>query len=385
MGTHSTFRNNRARIGRLFVIVGLALPLAAQTDFLDQPIKGAFGKLLGDQFDLGNATHTVADDRILVFDFEPSAKVLDLTEYQAAVSPLGYRIYAIFASGKLGNRHDCLESGEALFYGALAKKYGGKTYGTSFFEYPDHSGWYLAQSKTGRSIHVTCDEKSELLLRYFDAALKTEGEAEQREVARIRSEFAAGRYGGVLPRLRELAGQGNPWAQTLLGLAYIKGYGVDQDDQKAEELYSLAARKGWFGAQFNLGVFYQDRFRLREAETWLLKAAEGGLAEAKENLGQLYHAKGAVHSDEKSFLWTSRAAEDGRVEAQYNTCFDLADGIGIGRDMVEAYKWCYIAAHNGHEKATRNTTHLASQMDPLDVSRGRAAAELWIAKNLSTK
>jgi Sel1 repeat len=383
MGTHSYSRN--ARIRRLLVILGLTLPLTAQSDFLDQPIKGALGKVLGDQFDLGAATHTLFSDRILVFDFVPSGTLPDLTEYQAAVSPLSYRIYSILASGKLGDRRKCLDTAEPLFYGALAKKYGGNTYGTSFFEYDDHSGWYLTQSKTGRAIHVKCDAKGELLLRYSDGALTTEAEAEQREVARIRSEFAAARYAGVLPRLRELAGQGNPWAQTLLGLAYSKGYGVDQDDREAEELYGLAARKGWFGAQFNLGVFYQDRFRLREAETWLSKAAEGGLPEAQENLGQLYHARGVLHSDEKSFLWTMRAAEQGRVEAQYNTCFDYADGIGVGRDMVEAYKWCAIAAHSGHEKATSNADHLARQMKPDEVSRGRTAAELWIAKNVSTK
>lgn len=384
MGDACIFRNCRTPLGMGLIALWLAGASAAQTDqFLDQPIKGAFGKVLGEVFDPGTATRTHAGDGTVSFEFAPDTPLpeLKLTDYEAAVSPLSYRIYGIRGAGNQGDREKCAKTGEALFYTVIAPKYGGKTYDTSFFEDKDHNGWDLIQSRTQREIRIACDERGELSLRYLDKALGADTEAERREQDQLISDSSAGRYEKVLPRVRELAGKHNLWAQTALGFMYSKGYAVEQDDQKAEQWYGAAARAGWHSAEFNLGVFYQHRFRARDAETWLLKAAEAGLAMAQENLGQLYYDNGAIHSLEKSFFWTLRAAENGRVEAQYNTCFDYADGIGVGRDMVEAYKWCYIAAHAGHEKATRNTDHLAKQMQPGEVSRGRAAAELWMAKS----
>ena len=100
--------------------------------------------------------------------------------------------------------------------------------------------------------------------------------------------------------------------------------------------------------------------------------------QAENNLGQLYLAKGLLYSEEKSFTWFLRAAEHGDIEAQYNTCYDYADGLGVTRDMVEAYRWCYIAGQNGQAAAARNRDHLAQQMPPADVARARAAAERWL-------
>jgi hypothetical protein len=54
------------------------------------------------------------------------------------------------------------------------------------------------------------------------------------------------------------------------------------------------------------------------------------------------------------------------------------------RDMVEAYKWCYIAARHGQVLANRNKDHLAGQMQPQDVARAREAAERWLAQHGGT-
>jgi hypothetical protein len=134
-------------------------------------------------------------------------------------------------------------------------------------------------------------------------------------------------------------------------------------------------------AEYNLGTFYRTQFRYKQAEVWLSKAANQGYPEAEENLAQLYLDKTPLHSEDKAFIWLLRAAEHGRPESQYNTCFDYADGLGVSRDMVEAYKWCYIAARNGQRQAGPNRDHLAKQMQPEEVARGREAAERWLAEH----
>ncbi len=350
----------------------------------EEPIKGAFGQTLGATFDPGNATRTLSDSRFLSFWYAQLSGLPVLSEFSVLVSPMTYRIYMIVAEGKAGSLNACLESSNSLF-ALIAGKYYGKTYDATMSEYTDHRGWFLDQPKTSRRIRVTCDANGELLARYEDTALKTTADGEQREFNQLNADYTAGNYSGILPRVRALAEQGHLWAETLLGLMYRKGQGVVHDDDKAEDFYGRAAKKGWPGAEYNLGTYYKTEFRFREAEFWLLKAAEQGQYEADLNLAQIYHAPGTLHDEEKSFLWLLRGAEHGDATAQYNTCWDYADGVGVTRNMEEAYRWCYIAAQQGQPQAIRNRDHLASQMQPMEVARARAAAEKWLGQHGNSK
>jgi len=340
-------------------------------------IKGAFGQLLGGAFDPSTATRTISDSRFLAFRFPPPQPgIPGLSEFTAWVSPLTYRIYAISATGTTSSLKACLDTARPLYL-VIAEKYGK----SSLHAHSDGLGWLLTQSNPDRRIDLRCDPEGKLVLNYIDTASHQTADDEQRELNQLQSDYAASKYDAILPRLRELAEHGNLWSQTLLGLMYRKGQGVAKDDQKAEDYYKGAAQQGWSNAQYNLGTYYLSQSRLREAETWLLKAAEQGEFRAELNLGQLYLKKGALQSEEKSFTWFLRGAEHGDAEAQYNTCYDYADGLGVTRDMVEAYRWCYIAAQNGQAAAGRNRDHLGQQMQPADVARARAAAERWLAQH----
>jgi hypothetical protein len=63
-------------------------------------------------------------------------------------------------------------------------------------------------------------------------------------------------YETALRLLRPLAEQGNPRAETTLGVMYDEGHGVPQDDVQALTWYRRAAEQGYAQAQFNLGVMY---------------------------------------------------------------------------------------------------------------------------------
>ena len=52
---------------------------------------------------------------------------------------------------------------------------------------------------------------------------------------------------------RRAAEQGHPQAQYLLGYAYYRGDGVEQDDEVAARWYSKAAEQGHADAQKALG------------------------------------------------------------------------------------------------------------------------------------
>lgn len=353
----------------------------------EEPIQRAFGQTLGAVFDPAASTQSLGDTESAVFWYPDPVKTPELTEFYVLTTPVTYRIYTIYAGGEASDKSTCVDAARSLF-AVVAKKYHGEQYGGDMRQVQGEEVYFLTQSKTRRMIHVGCQDvkgKLKLEIGYLDETVQEEGKKEQEEIARLQADFQAKNYVQVLPRIQELAGKGNLWAETLLGLMLGHGYGVTRDEDTAENHYTRAAQRGWLRAQFNLGTFYQDRFLYKPAEVWLLKAAERGLPEAEENLAHLYHAKGPLQDEGKAFHWFLRAAEDGQRESQYNTCYVYADGIGVARDMVEAYKWCYIAARNGQKQAEANKDHLAAQMRPEEVARGREAAERWLSQKSAAK
>lgn len=376
----------QTRLARLRVPV-LMLTMTVQIAQAEQPIQKALGQTLGAVFDPKAATRSEGGADAVTFWYPAPGEARDVTEFYVLVSPLSYRIFAIVASGEQSEKISCQHLATVTF-GKVADKYYGKQYDGDLRELPNGEGYLLIQRKTDRRVHVGCEEKgskTNFMVVYLDDKGNELAKSEARELSRLNEAFEAKNYSAVTPRVQELAKQGNLWAETMLGLMYGHGYGVPRDEDVAEDYYLRAAQRSWLGAEYNLGTFYYERFRYKQAELWLTKAAEREYPQAEENLAQVYLAKGPLQSEDKAFIWFLRAAEHGQPESQYNTCYAYADGLGVKRDLVEAYKWCYIAAHNGQKQAGRNKDHLAAQMQPGEVVRGREAAELWLARHGSGK
>ncbi len=91
--------------------------------------------------------------------------------------------------------------------------------------------------------------------------------------------------------INESAEQGNVDAIFDLGVLYLEGEIVEQDDQNAFDCFSYAAQRGDAGAQFYLGVFYKEGRVVEqsdeEAKYWFEAAAEQGDEEAIEVLSTM--------------------------------------------------------------------------------------------------
>ena len=70
--------------------------------------------------------------------------------------------------------------------------------------------------------------------------------------------YDRGDYATLLKLLKPLATQGDPFAQSFLGVMYENGRGVPQDYDEAVKWYRLAAAQGDAHAQYNLGVMYEN-------------------------------------------------------------------------------------------------------------------------------
>ncbi|MET3907822.1 hypothetical protein ABID59_002163 [Bradyrhizobium sp. S3.3.6] len=69
---------------------------------------------------------------------------------------------------------------------------------------------------------------------------------------------ARGDYAKALRLVRPLANDGDAAAQFNLGLMYVTGQGVQQDNAAAALWFRKAAEKGLAPAQTNLAVLYRD-------------------------------------------------------------------------------------------------------------------------------
>src|SRR5260370_15171328 len=95
-----------------------------------------------------------------------------------------------------------------------------------------------------------------------------------------------------LKGLVKRANEGNPVAQSQLGLAYQLGQGVDKDPYEAIRWYRMAANSGDPLAQNNLGYLYETGAEgvkdLVEASKWYARAAVSGNPTSQYNLGLPY-------------------------------------------------------------------------------------------------
>lgn len=122
--------------------------------------------------------------------------------------------------------------------------------------------------------------------------------------------------------LKALADKGDPKAQTLLGMLYEKGVGVEKDMEKAVSYYEKAALQGLPQAESNLGHLLlnmekeSEKVSLETAD-WLKKAAVHGEIEAKVTLGKLATDIKNSPINQNEAVWHLRdAAKQGSDQAK---------------------------------------------------------------------
>ncbi|MFA7687392.1 MAG: tetratricopeptide repeat protein [Moheibacter sp.] len=102
------------------------------------------------------------------------------------------------------------------------------------------------------------------------------------------------------------------------GLAYLYeyGYGVNQDINKAVELYVNASNAGHVDAMFNLGLMYLNGKKVTanptESRKWFKKAAEAGDVEAMVYLGQSFlNGDSVMQNQDEARFWFNKSCQAG--------------------------------------------------------------------------
>ena len=160
----------------------------------------------------------------------------------------------------------------------------------------------------------------------------------------------SGDFATALKEWKPLAGQGDADAQYNLGLMYLNGWGVPQDDKEAVYWYKLAAEQGDAKAQYNLGVMY--------------------------DVGE-----GVPQDDKEAVRWYTLAAEQEHAKAQYNLGVMYALGEGVIKDYVYAHMWGNIASMNENDKGETLRGYVAEKMTSSQIEEAQRLARECIKKN----
>lgn len=140
-------------------------------------------------------------------------------------------------------------------------------------------------------------------------------------------------------------------SMCALGYCYENGlYGLEENKEKAFELYCMSADKGEPNGIYNKGVclgFAIGTGKSRDAQGWLeniKKAAELGFAAAQNDYGWAWEmAKERVffeYKDDKiAFEWYLKSANQGHKTGIENVIRCYAEGVGVEKDEEKAEEW----------------------------------------------
>jgi TPR repeat protein len=191
---------------------------------------------------------------------------------------------------------------------------------------------------------------------------------------------ARGDYAKALRLIRPLANDGDAAAQFTLGLMYVTGHGVQQDDAAAALWFRKAAEQGL--AQSNLGVLYRDGRGVTrdftEASMWFRKAADQGDAVGEYLLGYQYaNGIGVALDYSEAMIWFRKAAEQGHSVAKVQLGVMYAEGRGVPQDYVIAHMWFSLAAAQGEQRAVETLAMAEQRMTPAQIAEAQKLARDW--------
>jgi len=194
----------------------------------------------------------------------------------------------------------------------------------------------------------------------------------------------AGDYVKALQLLGTLLDQDNPYAEHALGVMYIKGLGVPQDDVMGMRWLRLAADKGFADAQNEVGVLYQQgrgvERNLAEAVKWFRLAADkGGLPLAQINLADCYLVGlGAPQNLAEALKWYRIAADQGSAYAENVMGVAYEHGFQVTQDDGEAFRWYRRAANKIYDRPGSTWIHSPQYNIAAMFASGRGTAQDYV-------
>jgi len=147
--------------------------------------------------------------------------------------------------------------------------------------------------------------------------------------------------------------EGTAEDQFLIGLATLRGNGMDKDPIRAGMWFRMAAERGHAGAQNALASLYCDgngiSTNYNEAKSWFVKSAESGNSQAMCNIARMYELGLGERADiRKAIEWYQQASDKGEPQAdlKLGEFYYFGDG-GLPKDYKKSVYYFEKASKQG--------------------------------------
>jgi len=173
----------------------------------------------------------------------------------------------------------------------------------------------------------------------------------------------------ALQMLADEASSGDPSAQLLYGLAFLKGQdGLSPNARKGVHWLRRAGRADNAYAQLLLGNCYADGTGVdkdpAQAVRWWRQATGQDNAQAQYLLGKaLLEGQGVGKDPGQAIEWLTKSADQGDKDAQYLIGKMYHDGYAVAQDSKIARDWLSRAAEQGHSDAINLLAGIKEALD----------------------
>lgn len=193
--------------------------------------------------------------------------------------------------------------------------------------------------------------------------------------------------GRALELFKTSAAAGVPEGARGAGFMLTNGIGAAKDSVQANQYFRMAAADGDGYAAYNLAmnIYHGDGAGKEPQEfyRWLRVAAESGVPEASALYGDILASQDRPAD---ALYWYLESAKSGHGKAMLIAGQWYRDGIGTGRDYVQAVRWFLTMLDRGNGDGIHEAIQLAPSMSTDEIREaGRLSghtddAELLIAQ-----
>jgi hypothetical protein len=160
----------------------------------------------------------------------------------------------------------------------------------------------------------------------------------------------------TIEEVKDLADHGDPDGLYALGMAYLFGWDILQDERIGYDFLEQASEKGQTEAMTLLVRMYMkgeyDGLDPEKAAGMAIRAAKDGISDAQMYAGLAYmDGVGVVQDYSEAVRLFRLAANQGNDEARTDLAFLFQEGLGVQKDEPKAFALYRTAARNGNLNA----------------------------------
>ncbi|MCQ2965223.1 MAG: hypothetical protein MJ250_00600 [Alphaproteobacteria bacterium] len=191
------------------------------------------------------------------------------------------------------------------------------------------------------------------------------------------------------------AENGNENSALKLGNAFYMGRGVEKNYADALKWYKISAQKGNYAAQYNIGLMLEEgtgvKKNIIKAFEYYKKSGEQGYGPAQYALGKMYlKGEGTPQNFNAAIRWHKLAADQGDFDAQMDLAklFSNTSMRGLPYSMTGAHTYynlvsAYATTQTLKDEASLRREEITKKMKPEEILEAQRRAQKWHKKSRS--